>query len=165
MTKAIVIIDVQNIFINNKTKDIPKKIADHLENNKYDYIIFTRFVNDKNSQIYKKLKWNKCFESPDIDIYLSLKSYANRNNTFDKNGYSIFKQKELLKLFKENNINNIYLCGLSSDACVLASAFEGFDLGFNIIILKELTATFHGSDNHHKHVIEIMETCFIPPPQ
>lgn len=105
------------------------------------------------------------FWSPDIDIYLSLKSYANRNNTFDKNGYSIFKQKELLKLFKENNINNIYLCGLSSDACVLASAFEGFDLGFNIIILKELTATFHGSDNHHKHVIEIMETCFIPPPQ
>lgn len=62
MTKAIVIIDVQNIFINNKTKDIPKKIADHLENNKYDYIIFTRFINDKNSQIYKKLKWNKCFD-------------------------------------------------------------------------------------------------------
>lgn len=162
MKKAIVIIDVQNMFINNKTKDIPEKITNHLEKNNYDYIIFTRFINDKESQIYKKLKWNKCFESPDIDIHLKLKKYVNQNNIFDKNVYSIFKQKELLKLFKENDINNIYLCGLNSDACVLASAFEGFDLGFNIVILKELTATFHGSDNLHKHVIEIMEICFIP---
>lgn len=159
MKKAIVIIDVQNIFINNKTKDIPKKIVNHLINNKYDQILFTRFINDKKSQIYKKLKWNECFNSPDIDIHSSLKEYVNQNNTFDKNVYSIFKQKELLKLFKENNI---YLCGLNSDACVLASAFEGFDLGFNIEILKELTATFHGSDNLHKHVIEIMEICFKP---
>lgn len=160
MKKAIVIIDVQNIFINDKTKHIPKKIANHLENNDYDFIIFTRFINNKESQIYKKLKWNICFDSPDIDIHPDLRKYSNSCNTFDKITYSIFKQEKLIKLFKEENINNIYLCGLDSEACVLASSFEGFDLGFNIIILKDLIETSYRDYKLHNYVIKIMERCF-----
>ena len=34
--KALLVIDVQNYYINEHTKDIPQKIAEHIKTNKYD---------------------------------------------------------------------------------------------------------------------------------
>ena len=38
-----------------------------------------------------------------------------------------------------NKISKLYFCGLDLDACILASAFEAFDLGFDFEILYDFS--------------------------
>ena len=64
-------------------------------------------------------------------IDTELLEFTDSKNVFVKNTYSIFKST-ILDFFKQKNINKIYLASIDIDACVLASAFNGFDLGYDI---------------------------------
>ncbi|MDE4940656.1 isochorismatase family protein, partial [Francisella tularensis subsp. holarctica] len=77
-----------------------------------------------------------CQNSPYIDIHSELLVFKNSKNVFEKNTYSIFKST-MLNFLKQNNINKIYLTGIDIDACVLASACDGFDFGYHIEILQD----------------------------
>ena len=70
---ALIIIDVQNYFVNEHTKGIPEKIAQFINENKFDFVLFTKFVNHEGSNYFKLLNWHKCLGSPDTDIYPTLK--------------------------------------------------------------------------------------------
>ncbi|OIN84113.1 isochorismatase family cysteine hydrolase [Francisella sp. TX07-6608] len=144
-TNALVIIDVQNYFVTEHTKELPHKIRKLIENNDFDYIVFSKYVNDLKSNHYKLLKWDECQNSPDIDIHIELLEFSNSENVFEKNTYSIFKSK-MLDFFKAKNISKIYLVGIDIDACVLASAFEGFDLGYDIEILQDYSLSDGGKE-------------------
>lgn len=95
---------------------------------------FTKFVN-KHSNNSKFLSG-----SNESEILSYLKIYVNKNNSFEKDSYSIFKNKKLtgkLKRYEE-----IYLCGVEADACVLFSAAEAYDLFLDFKIIKEAVAGF-----------------------
>ncbi len=38
----------------------------------------------------------------------------------------------------------MYLCGIDIDACVIASAFDGIDMGYKTYILKDLSLSSSG---------------------
>jgi len=141
---ALIIIDMQNYYINKHTKSLPKKILKFTDKNKFDHILFTKFVNTKNSNFIKVFNWKKMMSSPEIDIHKTFSKLITKNNVFKKNTYSVFKSKELTKYLNSNNIKNIFLCGLDEDACILASAYEGFDLGYKINVLTDLTMSHCG---------------------
>ena len=140
MKKALFVIDVQNYFINSKTKDLPKKIRQYIEKNrkKFDLIIFTCFVNDPSSSVYRLLDWKKCSNSPEIDIVEEIKLVLKYGPFFAKNVYSVLKVPKVKKLLKQNEIKELYLCGIDTDCCVLATAYDGFDQGYKIHLLKDL---------------------------
>jgi nicotinamidase-related amidase len=144
--KLLLVIDVQKGFINNYTKEIPKKIKNHLEqnSNKYNFIAFTKFINTKDSNFVKQINWHSCIKNNEIELVDEIKGFVTKDNLFEKHTYSAFKSKQLLEFIKRNHITKMYLCGLNIDACILASAFEAFDLGYEIHILKDLTNTFFG---------------------
>ena len=56
---ALVVLDLQNCFITNKTKFLPQKIKKHIEKQKYDFVIFSKFINLAGPNFVQKLKWNK----------------------------------------------------------------------------------------------------------
>lgn len=138
---ALVISDMQNGFIVEATKNLPLKIQNHLEAQKYDFVIFTKFINLENSNFVRKLKWNACKNSPEIDFVPELSELASKNHIFEKNTYSIFKSKEFVEFLSRNDISKLFFCGLDLDACILASAFEAFDLGFDFEILHDLSGS------------------------
>lgn len=146
MKNALVVIDVQNYFVNEKTQNLPRRIRDYINKNNFDFIIFSKEVNNKDSNFVKLLNWRKMFSSPDTDIHPTLLKFANSANTFEKSTYSIFKAKGFLNFLKKNNITRLYFCGTDIDACVLASAFDAFDLGYDIKILKDLSKSHSGKD-------------------
>ncbi len=146
MKTALVVIDVQNYFVNDKTKGLPAKIAAFIENNKFDYVLFTQFVNKENSSFVKLLNWRKCFSSPDIDIHRSLAKYITPENTFKKTAYSVFKAIGFTDFLKKQNISKLFLCGLDIDSCVLASSYDAFDLGYEVKVLKHLCQSHSGAD-------------------
>ena len=138
---ALIILDLQNCFITDKTKSLPQKIKEHIETQKYDFIIFSKFINTESSNFVKKLNWNKCKISPEIDIVLELSEIALKNHIFEKNTYSIFKSKEFVDFLSQNEISKLFFCGLDLDACILASVFETFYLEFDFEILYGLSGS------------------------
>lgn len=159
MAKSVlIIIDVQNYFVNELTKLIPENIVKHINKADYDYIIFTKFINKEGSNFFKLLNWKKMLSGHETEIHNSLIKFANKNNVFTKNGYSIFKAKGLNNFLKKNKVDALFLCGIDTEACVLASAFEAFDLGFDVKIIKELCSS-HSSRSLHNSALKIIDKC------
>lgn len=146
--KALVVIDVQNYYLNDYTKELPRKISQYIKDNVFDYVLFTKFINNEKSSLYQKLGWKKMMSSPDIDICQELIPFIKDDNIFEKNTYSIFKSKAFVYFLKENNINELHFCGLDTDACILASLYEGFDLGYNIKVIDNLNLSHSGEIFH-----------------
>lgn len=138
MRTALVVIDVQNGFINDRTKNIPEKIAGHIKKTKYDYVLFTQFVNHEDSNFHKLIGWKHVHESPEIDICKQLQPFITEGQVFQKTSYSAFKASNFTKFLTEHDITQLFLCGLDADSCVLASAFEAFDLGYDVKVLTDL---------------------------
>lgn len=142
--KALLVIDVQKYYVNKHTKHIPSKIVEYIKRNDFNHILFSKFVNHEKSNLFKTFGWDKMQNSPDTDICDELKEYIKTNNVFQKDTYSVFKSKSFIKHLEKNNITNLSLCGLDTDACILATAYEGFDLGYKMNVLDDLTASHCG---------------------
>ena len=138
MKKALIVIDVQKGFAVEMAENLPTKIVSHIKTNKYDYVLFTISHNTPTSNFRKILEWNGGINKPYTDIQPLIKPFLTKENTFHKNTYSAFKAAGIKRFIKKNGIQEIYLCGINTDACVLASAFEAFDLVYNFKIIDEL---------------------------
>lgn len=140
MSSALVVIDVQNHFAVEKAAVLPKKIVQHIKKSPYDHVLFTLYRNDPSSNFHKILKYKVATESPAIDIHPLLAPFSNKDNTFEKLTYSAFKIQQFKKFLEDNAITDLYLCGINIDGCVLATAYEAFDLGYNVKILEDLSS-------------------------
>jgi len=156
MNTALVVIDVQNYFVNNKTKSLPTRIASFIRTSRFDYVLFTQFVNNENSNFVKLLNWRKCFSSPDIDIHPTLVKFTTQENTFKKTSYSIFKSDGFTDFLKKHNISKLFLCGIDTDSCVLASSYDAFDLGYEIKVIKKLCQS-HSGEDYNDAAIKIID--------
>ncbi|MBI4440325.1 cysteine hydrolase [Candidatus Woesearchaeota archaeon] len=154
---ALIVIDVQNYFVNDNTKILPQKIAEFIDGSDFDFVLFAKFVNKEDSNLFKILDWRECTSSPYIDIHPTLSKFVNKNNVFEKSTYSIFKSKKFTKFLQNNNITKLFLCGIDTDACVLASAYDGFDIGYDIKILKDLCLSHYG-EKLNNSALNIIET-------
>lgn len=94
----------------------------------------------------------------ETEIHNSLIKFSDKNNVFAKTSYSIFKARGLSEYLEINKISSLYLCGIDTEACVLASAFEGFDLGFDVKMIKELCSSNSGKSLHDS-ALKIIEKC------
>ena len=141
--KWLVLIDVQNGFMNNYTKDIPKKIKKFCENNKDFNVIATRYINSKFSPCTTITKWYEMYEEDKYSIDLCNEIKDLPIKVFDKGTYSCFTEE--FKLFiEQNEIKELYFAGVNSNCCVLASIFQSFDLEIVPYYLKDLCATTDG---------------------
>lgn len=137
--KAIIIVDVQECFIKAGNQYLPERIREHLHANEYDEIIFTRFINRVDSNFVSRKQWDECFDKKRTEIHHSLRDIANQSNVFLKTTYSSLKADGLLDFLRDKKISTLYICGLNLHACVLATLFDAFDLGFDYHLLIDLT--------------------------
>ena len=144
MKKLLLVIDVQNDFINENTINTLNKIKDLVKSNEYDMIAFTRFINDKESVWYKKLNYNGCMTEEQQKIVIE----TNDNKVFDKRTYTAVND-ELKKYIKDNSIDEIYLCGFDTDACIQATAIDFFEQGYNVYVLKDYCMSHVGLELHN----------------
>lgn len=60
MNKLLLIIDVQQDFVNGNTKEYVDKIESLIKIQKFNYIAFTKFINSEDSTWYKELNYHGC---------------------------------------------------------------------------------------------------------
>lgn len=128
----LLIIDFQNEFINDVTFKSVNDLKDLVNSNKYDDVVFTRFINSKENPIYKKADWDGCLTEESIKVPIDTKDYK----IIDKGTYTAYNE-ELIIYLKTNKINNIYIAGFDIDCCVFTTALNLFENNYNVYILKD----------------------------
>lgn len=158
MLKALVVIDVQKYFLNNKTKIVTSDIQKYLKQNsgKYLKIYFTIFKNDPQGPLWRISEWNGCTGSPDTDVCEEIIEFTNKDNLFYKNILSAFKVPRIKESLERDQVSEVDLCGFDTDCCVLATAYDLFDAGIKPVVLENLTWST-SKENLHKVAIQMVE--------
>ncbi len=158
MGNALLVIDVQEAFINEATKNIPKRIKKFIESHNFDFVYFFKFLNKKDSNWAKVLGWNEMLDLSEADIVPELKGFLKRDSVFVKQAsFSVFSVNKFSSILKKNKINKLFICGFDSDACVLISAMDAFAMGYEVRVIEDLCAASHGK-KYHEMAIEILKS-------
>lgn len=91
------------------------------------------------------------------DIYENIKDDA-RVFWMDKRHYSAFSGTDLDIRLRERKVDTVVLTGVLTDICVLHTAIDAYNLGYNIEIIAGATASLSVENhnfalNHFKHVL------------
>lgn len=159
MKNALLVIDVQEYFLNEVTDEIPTRIAKFIKNNqdKFDFILFFKFINDINSNWVKILDWKEMLRPEETRIALDLRKFLKKDNVFVKRAaFSIFRVEKFKKFVKDQNISKFYICGLDTHACIYVSTMEAFERGLNVKVIEDLCAASHGI-NYHQNAIDSLK--------
>lgn len=144
--KIILLMDIQEGYMREEFKSLPKSIEKHLETTPYDLKIATRHVN-KNDSLHK------------TDIYISkMTMFSNKSKVVDpidkladfvliKSTYTGITP-DVLKLLEKNEVKEVYLAGMNTETSILATAFDLFDRGIKPIVLSNLCNSVYGSIMH-----------------
>jgi len=144
MSKLLLVIDVQNDFVNENTNEYVDKIQNLVNSNNYTNVAFTKFINTENSLWCKKLNYRGCMTKEGQDIAIDTKNYK----VFEKNIYSALNE-ELKEYITSKGIKEIYLCGFDTEACVQKTAIDLFEGGYDIYVLKDYCMTHCGVEIHN----------------
>ncbi|WP_057914794.1 cysteine hydrolase family protein [Peribacillus muralis] len=83
------------------------------------------------------------------DLYATLKkeyeTNKNRSNVhyIDKTRYSAFAGTDLDIRLRERHISDVYLVGVCTDICILHTAIDAYNLGYNIFVYENAVASFN----------------------
>ena len=137
--KALIVVDVQPKFINDRTSYILPKIQMLL--NKVPYTLYFQafFYAEENSIWEKQINWilpktNNMYVPEPLGPAL-----AERNAiSVVKTTRSAFKgEPSILPILNEHSVDEVHIVGVDTDDCVTATAHEASDLGFFTYIIEE----------------------------
>lgn len=150
MKKMLLVIDLQKSFINPNTEFLISKIDSLVNSGSYDLVVFTKFINDNDSMWVKKLNYKGCISLEDRKIMINTKD----NIVLEKSLYTSYSDNliNLINLFK---IDEVHLCGIDTECCVLKTAFDLFENGYNIKVLSGYSACTHGEESN-KNALDII---------
>jgi len=153
MHKCLLIVDIQKGFISEHTKHILERIDNLVDSQIFDCVIATRFVNKDNSPYRKFLLWDKLSTEGEIALYKPVEHKACM--IVDKYGYSGLTQ-DILRYLTSNKIDIIFIAGIDTDCCVLATAIDLFEHNIRPFVLEYYCASNGGIENHNA-AIKILE--------
>ena len=136
---CLLIVDVQNGFINEYTQHIPQLVE--RAQNDFKYVIVTKFYNPINSPYRNLIKWNKFTEnSRDTEL-----AFNARKDSLVLNKPIYTCVNDDFKYFvNKNNIKTIYVCGIDTDICVTKCCVDIFEYGLIPIVISNLCASHAG---------------------
>ncbi|MDE6473341.1 MAG: cysteine hydrolase [Ureaplasma sp.] len=144
---ALIIIDMINDFIYGTlkcphTKKIIANIKQtinwaHKNNISVIYVNDAHYENDIEFKIWKP---HALINSYGAQIINELKPCEN-DLIFTKRNYNAFINTNLDAYLKNNHFTKLYVCGVYTDICVKEFVCTGFQLGYEISVLKDATAT------------------------
>ena len=147
MARALLVVDVQNGFVNPFTAHVPGRIRRLIERGEHDPVLFTRFVNVDDGPYRRFLDWHACAEPPETDLAPELAPHAAPDRVFTKPGYTGIPG-ELADRLRELAPEAVAVVGIDTDMCVLKVAMDVFDLGIKPIVLVDCCASTAGLQAH-----------------
>lgn len=156
--KILIVADVQNGFIKTfANADMVNKIINLAESDKFDKVIVTKFINYTGSMYEKCFNWSELKTPEQTELCATLETIA--DEAFTKTTYNCVNDKFIELLVQLNNgktPEKVYLCGLDTDACVLATAIGLFEHDIIPVVLEKYCFSTGGYE-YHKAGIKCLE--------
>lgn len=151
MKSLLLVIDLQNGFINEKTEELSEKVNSLLDEKKFDDVVFTRYINSEDNVCYKRLNYKECMTEESKAITIDTRGYK----VIDKEGYTAVVE-ELKTYIKENNISEIYVCGIDTECCVLKTVYDLFEQDYDVYVLKDYCGCMAGNQAN-QNALELLK--------
>ena len=142
----LLIVDVQNGFIDKHTKHVPKQIETYIkqERNRFSAVVTTRFINPTGSMFEQLMGWTDLREPDETRLHQLIAPHA--DHVLTKTTYS--NASAVAEIAKQYKTSQIWLCGIDTEVCVLQTASGLWDLGIHPIVLYDLCASTGGKQAH-----------------
>ena len=146
--KALLIVDVQNDFCTGGTLAVPDgENVVHVINtlmNRFSLIVASKDCHPENTKHFEK--WPKhCVQNtfgaafhPQLDAERIQEVFLKGTGSED-DGYSAFEatNNNLEQFLRSHKVDDLYVCGLATDYCVLSSALDAHKKGFNVLVIED----------------------------
>lgn len=139
MSKVLLIIDMQNGFSGAFKTGVVERIESYIRSGVYDSIVFTKFVNKPDSCFSRRLGYADMQENSGADLSICSKLQPYAVSVIEKHGYSAVKSQNFSRYVSHED--HVYVCGVETDASVLATLFDLFDLGYNFTLLQDAVSS------------------------
>lgn len=152
--RALLIVDVQSAFIDKRNHYILQNIKNLIHKVHYDLYIEVIFHAEKGSIWDKQTKWTCPKDKGFNTVNVILESLKNKKvYHIEKNTKSAFKgNKNIFKILKNNTIAEVHIVGTETNDCILATAYEAFDLGFFTYVIEECCQSASLTELHKKAI-------------
>lgn len=144
MENLLLIIDMQEGFRYPEAESILPNLL-KLRKSFNGKIVFSKFVNDKDSLFEKQLSWTKLQNEEDKKLFSELQ--ASNNTEFEHNGYTVLNES-VSRFIKDNKITKVYLSGIYTDVCIIKTAMDLFDEGIETFVIEDACNSLHGKSIH-----------------
>lgn len=162
MKKALINVDYTYDFVAEDGKltcgkpgqEIEAKIVgitkEFLENG--DFVAFGIDAHDEGDDLHPETKLfppHNIVGTPGMNLYGSLQSlyeqYKHDKHLyyFEKTRYSAFAGTNLELKLRERDIKEVHLVGVCTDICILHTAVDAYNKGFQIVVYKDAVASFN----------------------
>ena len=149
--KALVVIDMQNDFMPDGSLPVPNgdKIIPKINElmSKFDMVLFSKDWHDPNMKVFKNGVWPEhCIAGTpgsDFPKELKLENIKDKFYIFKKgleleiHPYSIFEAEGFNDFLKDNNIDELYFCGVAGDYCVFESVSDSIHYNYKTYVYKD----------------------------
>jgi nicotinamidase-related amidase len=148
MSEILVVIDMQNGFMDEKALFIVpviKKLHEFFNRNDKP-VIFTKFINPRQNSPYRRLLgWHKLSDVPEIDIIPELN--CSKKIIINKYTNTSFTD-DFEKVLDDYSVDRLYLCGMSTESCILKTALDAFEKNITPIVLADACFSTAGMKAH-----------------
>lgn len=168
MKKALLIVDVQNDFCPGGSLASPtgNEIIPVINNimDKFDIVIASKDWHPNETVHFEKWPVH-CVRAtpgaafhPGLDITKIDKVVLKGTSNTD-DGYSAFEATnyDLSWLLKKNNIEEVFVCGLTTEYCVKATARDAFNAGFKVYVITDATGAVAAQEGDADKALKEME--------
>ena len=155
--KALIIVDIQPAFLNDRNNYIIDNTLKLINSIHYDLYVETVFYTKEGSLWELQQKWSLLKDDKTHTVEQITSALKDQELiSIEKETKSVFKgNKPLFDILKQANIEEVHIVGVDSNDCVLASAYEAFDLGFVTYVIEECCQS-SSSDELHTSAIELL---------
>lgn len=147
---ALVVIDMQNGFVNQHSRHVVPTVADLVArwSAAGRPVVFTRYFNYPDSPYERFFQWRRLQGPPETDIAPELATpAAHAHAVVDKTGYTLFTP-EATGLIRQAGWTDLVFCGIATESCVLKSAADAFEHDYAPWIVTDACASDAGPDVH-----------------
>ncbi len=176
--RILLAVDLQNGFlITPECEAVVPKVVAHAS--QFHQVWATRFFN-RNPNFSRQVNWNEMVSGQETELSTVLIPVVSK--TFDKPSYSpmspaplqlnklnirsrfffphaptsLMMSPDLLQALQRDAITTVVVCGVDTDACVMATALGLFDAGFETLIVSDACAS-SGGQEYHEAAIKILK--------
>lgn len=153
--KALIIVDVQPSFLNPRNRYVVGNILSLLKKNSYDMYVVANFHAEKGSLWDKQQHWT-CSKGAKTKTVTELTGelISRKPLIIEKSTKSVFAVGRVTDVLRMKKIKEVYIAGLDTNDCVLATSYHAFDCGFLTYVIENCCEA--SSADLHRQAIKLL---------